>query len=103
MTKYRVSASAVIAERPQKVYGILADYRQHHPKIVPPEYFRDMEVLEGGVGAGTRTRFKAHVMGTTREVNHVVSEPEPGRVLTESDLDGANATTFTVDPVQSGE
>jgi hypothetical protein len=53
---YRVSAAARVDAPPAAVYGIIADYRRHHPHIVPPEYFARLDVLEGGVGAGTRTR-----------------------------------------------
>ncbi len=42
-------------------------------------------------------------MGTTREFRQVVSEPEPGRVLVEAELDGDAVTTFTVDPLGSDE
>jgi hypothetical protein len=102
MARYHVSATATIPASPATVYRVLADYHQHHPRIIPPKYFRNMEVLAGGVGAGTATRFEAHVLGTTREIRHFVSEPEPGRVLMESDADGSNATTFTVDPIEGG-
>jgi hypothetical protein len=39
-----------------------------------------------------------------RSFHHVVSEPEPGRVLIEQDVDDAQreATTFTVSPVAPG-
>jgi hypothetical protein len=94
----RVSESAVIQAPPARVYNILADYHQHHPRIVPPQYFKKIEVLQGGVGAGTRTRIEMRVLGVTRVFEHVVSEPEPGRVLVESEPDGSTATTFTVDP-----
>jgi hypothetical protein len=94
----RVSESAVIPAAPQRVYSILADYHQHHPRIVPPKYFKKIEVLQGGVGAGTRTRITMRVLGATRVFEHVVSEPEPGRVLVESEPDGSTATTFTIDP-----
>ena len=39
--------------------------------------------------------------GRTREYRMKVAEPEPGRVLTESDTDSSAVTTFTVSP-QSG-
>jgi hypothetical protein len=52
-TQASVSVSAIIHAPAARVYDILADYRQHHPRIVPPEYFRKIEVVEGGVG---RTR-----------------------------------------------
>jgi uncharacterized protein YndB with AHSA1/START domain len=98
----RVSASAIIPAPPQRVYSILADYHQHHPRIVPPQYFKKMEVLQGGVGAGTRTRITMRVLGATRVFEHVVAEPQPGRVLVESEPDGSTVTTFTVDPAGDG-
>jgi hypothetical protein len=93
-----VSATADIPAPASTVYRVIADYREHHPRIVPPEHFRNMRVLEGGFGAGTRTMFDAHVLGTTHHIHHVVSEPEPGRVLVERDVDGPNSTTFTIEP-----
>ena len=52
----------------------------------------------GGVGTGTITRFKMTAGGRTREYRMKVAEPEPGRVLTESDADSSAVTTFTVSP-----
>ncbi len=98
MSRYQVASSSTIPAPPQTVYGVIADYRNHHPRIVPPEYFQDLVVTAGGVGAGTRTRFRMTVLGTTQTFEHVVSEPEPGRVLVETDEEGASVTTFTVDP-----
>lgn len=43
------------------------------------------------------------LLGTRREFEHVITEPEPGRVLMESDVDGSNATTFVVDPADNSE
>ena len=36
--------------------------------------------------------------GRTRDYRMKVAEPEPGRVLTESDMDSSAVTTFTVSP-----
>jgi hypothetical protein len=98
-----ISASALIHAPASRVYAILADYERHHPRILPRDFFRKLEVESGGIGAGTRTRIEMRVLGSTRIVRHVISEPEPGRVLVETDLDGASITTFTVDPVDDGE
>jgi hypothetical protein len=81
---------------------VLADYHKHHPRIVPPKYFRRIDVLQGGTGAGTRTRIEMRVLGVTKVFEHIVSEPEPGRVLVESDTDGSTVTTFTVDAAGDG-
>lgn len=102
MAHASITASAVIRAPAPRVYRILADYRQHHPRIVPPEYFRKIEVEEGGVGAGTRTRVEMRILGATRRFVHVIREPEPGRVLQEVDAQGFSTTTFIVDPVDQG-
>jgi len=86
---------------PSRVYSIVADYHQHHPRILPPEYFKAIRVDEGGIGAGTRLTVTMRVLGTTQTFQHNVSEPEPGRVLVESDAEGYSVTTFVVDAADS--
>jgi hypothetical protein len=103
MGRYRVSSSARIGGRPVQAYAAIADYRRHHPHIVPPEAFPRLEVLEGGVGAGTRTRVEMRILGTTRVFEQVITEPEPGRVLMETNEDGSGVTTFTVEKADGGE
>jgi hypothetical protein len=103
MSQYRVSSSGRIAARASRVYAVIANYKEEHPHILPSEYFRRLEVLEGGVGAGTRTRVEMRVLGSTRVFEQVVTEPEPGRVIMESNQDGSGVTTFTVDASDGGE
>jgi hypothetical protein len=79
------------------VYGYIADMRDHHPRFLPPA-FSDFQVESGGAGAGTVTRFKMTAGGRTREYRMKIAEPEPGRVLTESDMNSSAVTTFTVAP-----
>ena len=98
MNHYRVGASALVRAPARRVYAILADYREGHPRILPPRWFRALEVERGGTGAGTVIRVTMRVMGRTRTMNAVVSEPEPGRVLMESFVGGGPVTTFTVTP-----
>ena len=102
MTDAAVSATTIIHAPAAHVYGIIADYRVHHPRIVPPEYFRKIEVEEGGVGAGTRVRVETRVLGSTKQFVHLIREPDPGRVLEEVDAAGFSTTTFTVDPAEQG-
>lgn len=97
-----VRDSASIGAPAALVYRIIADYREHHPRIVPPKYFRGITVEEGGVGAGTRTTVTMTVLGTTRVLTHLIREPEPGRVLEEADAAGVSTTRFTVDPENGG-
>jgi hypothetical protein len=96
-----VSASAEIGAPAVNVYRMIADYRNGHPRIVPPKYFNNLKVDSGGYGAGTRIRYDLRAFGTTRHARAQVSEPEPGRVLVETDLDKGAVTTFTVDALGS--
>lgn len=96
------NGSAIIHAPAARVYGIIADYRVHHPRIVPPEYFRKVEVEAGGVGAGTRIRVETRVLGRTQQFVHDIREPEPGRVLEEVDASGFSVTRFTVEPAEQG-
>lgn len=98
MAVIRVEAEGTVGAPAERVYAIIADYRQHHPRILPPA-FSDLVVEQGGVGAGTIIRFKMKVGGQTRESRQQVAEPQPGRVLTESDAQYRLLTTFTVTPV----
>jgi hypothetical protein len=94
--------SAHVAAPPPVVYGLIADYRQGHPSILPPEYFENLVVEEGGQGAGTRIRFTMKAFGRREESRARVTEPEPGRVLVETVEGSGIVTTFTVDPAPGG-
>ena len=93
-----VAAESVIEAPAATAYGIIADYRNGHPRIVPPAYFQDLTVERGGVGAGTLIRFRARAFGLSRTLRAEVTEPDPGRVLVETDPDTGVRTTFTVTP-----
>jgi len=81
-------------------YGLIAD-DTHHQQFLP-EGFSDFEILEGGVGAGTLHRFKVQAGGRVREYVMRVDEPEPGRVISETDQNSSLVTTFTVTPAGEG-
>jgi hypothetical protein len=97
MGTIHVSAEGAVDAPADVVYGYLADMREHHPRFLPPA-FSDFEVESGGVGAGTITRFKVNAGGRSRAHRMQVAEPEPGRVLTESDTQSSLVTTTTVEP-----
>jgi uncharacterized protein YndB with AHSA1/START domain len=96
MGKVEASAERTIDAPAGQVYGYLADMRQH-PRFLPPA-FSDFQVEEGGVGAGSVTRFAVTAGGRTRSYRMQVTEPEPGRVLVESDTNSSLVTTFNVEP-----
>ena len=98
MTRLHVERDRVIDAPPETIYRLLADYRTTHPTILPPQFTR-LDVEQGGVGAGTVFRAEMSVMGSHRSYRMEVSEPEPGRVLAETDLDTDLVTTFTLEPL----
>jgi len=97
MARMLISAEGTVAAPAATVYRYIADMREHHPHFLPPA-FSDFRVESGGVGAGTVTRFKVTAGGRTREYQMKVAEPEPGRILTESDAGSSLVTTTTVTP-----
>jgi uncharacterized protein YndB with AHSA1/START domain len=97
MAKIVVSAERVVDAPAEAVYRYVADMREHHPRFLPSA-FSDFQVESGGIGAGTITRFKVTAGGRTRDYRMQVDEPEPGRVLTESDTASSLVTTTTVTP-----
>ena len=101
MGEVRVAKEGGVGAPADVVYALIADMREHHPRFLPPA-FSDFVVEEGGVGAGTVTSFKLSAGGRTRSARMRVDEPEPGRVLTESDLDSSLVTTWTVTPAGNG-
>jgi len=103
MSQIHVEVSEVIEARPEKVYAILADYRASHPAILPKPYFTELTVEQGGQGAGTIIHVGMNVMGVKRAYRQVISEPEPSRVLVESDAAAGVTSSFTVDPLNGGQ
>jgi hypothetical protein len=97
MATILVSAERTVAAPAAIVYGYIADMREHHPRFLPPA-FSDFQVESGGVGAGTVTRFTVTAGGRVRQYQMHVAEPEPGRVLTESDTRSTMVTKTTVTP-----
>jgi hypothetical protein len=98
---------AVVLERAydassEAVFGALADYAKVRSTILAPE-FTDFEVLEGGVGAGTRIGYRLHATEKRiRQVDAVVTEPVPGRQLLESDRNSSLTVLWEVVAVSEG-
>ncbi|HEV2059153.1 MAG TPA: SRPBCC family protein [Solirubrobacteraceae bacterium] len=96
MGKITVVKEGAVGAPAELTYRLIAD-DEHHRRFLP-DGFSDFEVLEGGVGAGTLHRFKVTAGGRVREYTMRVDEPEPGRVISESDQNSSLVTTFTVTP-----
>jgi uncharacterized protein YndB with AHSA1/START domain len=97
VAKILVTAERTVDAPADTVYRYIADYREHHPRFLPPA-FSDFRVESGGVGTGTVTRFRVTAGGRSRDYRMTVAEPEAGRVLTESDTDSSLVTTWKVSP-----
>ncbi len=103
MTTFHVEESLIIHASAQKLYAVVADYRVGHLAILPKPYFQELTVEKGGIGAGTVVRGSVKVMGRIYPLHHLISEPEPGRVLQESDLDKLGEfTRFIFEPLNGG-
>lgn len=94
-----VEATRIINAPIATVYGVLADYREGHPAILPQPFFRKLEVLKGGYGAGTEIHLVVEVYGQQTEYHQVVSEPVPGRVLREQDQRTPQFSEFRLEPI----
>lgn len=102
MPTLRVKAQATLPASPATIYGIIADYRVGHPAILPPQYFEGLAVDAGGTGAGTRIRYTMKAYGKRTACRASITEPEPGRVLVETEETTGSVTTFTVDALADG-
>jgi hypothetical protein len=96
MSVVRASRSAVVPASARAVYALIADYRDGHPRMLPPQYFPRLDVEEGGTGAGTIILFEVRMLGSVRRVRAEVSEPSPGETLVETDVATGARTTFAV-------
>lgn len=97
MAQLRVGSEKVVGAPSDVVYRLVADMREHHPHFLPPA-FSDFEVESGGVGAGTIIGFTLKAGGRRRRYRMQIGEPEPGRVLTESDAGSSLVTHWRVEP-----
>lgn len=101
MSELNVVAERTIDAPAAKIYEVVANYNEHHPRILLPS-FSDWKVEQGGIGAGTVVSFTVKTPGSSRRFRVQVAEPEPGRLLTEADTLSTMVTTFQVDPNAGG-
>ena len=94
MTTLSAAADAHVDASPEVVLAILRDLDGHHRRILPPA-FSDFEVLHGGDGDGTLSRFKFRLGGRTTEVRTLTTETNPG-VIREQVLGRDMVTEFHV-------
>jgi len=102
MVPYEIVASRTISAPAEVLYPLIADYQTGHQRIMPRRYFKSLEVLAGGYGAGTRIRFVIRVLGISQTMHAEIIEPEPGRILHERVEETGAVTTFTLTPHADG-
>jgi hypothetical protein len=103
MSQVKISESRIIHASPVDVYAVMSDYRVGHQAVLPKSFFSKVVVVQGGQGAGTVIEVHMNVYGAKRVFRQVVTEPEPGRVLVETDPEAGVATSFIVDPIGTGD
>ena len=96
MGRARAHAEQLIDAPPAAVYAVLADYTTQHPQIMPASLFSNLTVESGGVGAGTVFHITLRMLGRRQRLHMRVGEPEPGHLLTETNLDTGVVTRFSV-------
>ena len=99
---FEFAATRRIAAPAEAVYRVFADYREAHPRILPPSFFAGLGVEQGGYGAGTVILVQGRFAGRTRTIRGIVTEPEPGRLLVESYPAERMETSFRVVPEHGG-
>jgi hypothetical protein len=72
--RHIISASAIIPARRERVYSLIANYRDGHPRILPKQ-FSNLTVEQGGMGAGTVIRFQMSILGKTQAFRAAITEP----------------------------
>ena len=100
MAKLSTAADAHIDASADIVLGILRDFDGHHRRILP-RAFSDFEVVHGGQGDGTMTRFRFTLGGRTSMTRTLATETVPG-VIREQVLDRDMVTEFRVVPEDAG-
>ncbi|MGB1286581.1 MAG: SRPBCC family protein [Aggregatilineales bacterium] len=98
-----VSSSKIIPASAARIYAVLADYEAGHRAILPPRYFKDMQVLEGGYGDGTLIQVTLGILGKTYEYTMRVTEPEPGHIIKETDTNTGQYSTFILEEQADGQ
>ncbi len=104
MAQVVAQTERLVAASPQHVRAFLVDYQNNRPRILPPEYFRDYRVEQGGDGAGTVISYRLRAGGRERAYRMRVEEPTEGELLLEErDTGSSLVTTWALSPEGVGE
>ncbi|MFT4128017.1 MAG: SRPBCC family protein [Gordonia sp. (in: high G+C Gram-positive bacteria)] len=100
MGQITAATSIDIAANPDVVIGVLADYTEARPALVPEQY-RDYRVISGGNGDGTVV---AWILQATskRQRNVEATVQVTSTTVTETDANSSMVTTYEVTPAAAG-
>ena len=102
MSELRVVAERAIGAPATLVYRLIADF-DRHPSALPAAGVLGVPGRGGwGRGVGTVHSFRMTAGRRTRSFRMRVEEPDPGRVLTESEMGSSMVTTWVVTPEGPG-
>lgn len=100
MGEISASQSIDVAANPDQVIGVLADYVDARPAILPEQY-RDYQVISGGQGDGTVVHWILQATSKRqRDVKATVTVVPD--TITERDENSSMVTTYKVAPAGSG-
>jgi hypothetical protein len=102
MSEISVVVDRTVGAEPDVTFDALADYTSVRAKILPPE-ITDFQVLDGGIGDGTRFSYNLHA--TKKRIRHVeaqVSEPDAGQQILESDTKSSLKVIWDVAAAEGG-
>lgn len=101
MAEVIATAERTLGIPPDQVYRYIVDYQNHHGAWLPPAY-SDYRVTAGGTGEGTRFSYHLNTGRRERDYHMRVTEPAPGRVVTETDSASSLTNTWTIEPSGQG-
>jgi hypothetical protein len=102
MAQIDVVVERVVDAPTEKVFALLTDYSGGRGELWP-DNVSEYRVVEGGSGAGTRIAYRLQATKKrVRQVDALVSVPEPGRSVVEADQNSSLRTTWTVQPASGG-
>jgi len=101
MGRISVETTRQIPVEAARVFTSIADFKTHRPQWLLPAY-SELQVEQGGIGAGTIVRYRLKVGPRERAYRMQIAEPKPGVMLTEQDATSSLLTTWTVSPNGTG-
>jgi uncharacterized protein YndB with AHSA1/START domain len=102
MAEIHVETSRQIAAPPERVYKRLSDYGPGRLAWMPTANYSELSVVKGGTGAGTEVTYRLKVGPKQRVYKMLVSAPEPGSSLVETDSASSMVFTWKVQPDGAG-